>query len=336
MRHLIVAGVLVILTTLAVGFLLSNIGLLPEQAATQAQDIDVMFTFYIWAIAFLFSLIVVFMIYSIVVFRRRKGETGDGHYTHGNTAIEILWTVIPLVVVIGLAFWGSQVLAEINRPANDALDVNVVAQQWSFRYEYPEQSVISTDLVLPVNRQVYLKMSSLDVIHSFWVPEFRVKQDILPTGEEFVRDLRINPNKIGEYKVRCAELCGEEHTNMLSDVKVVSEADFEAWVVEQRESVSDDPVIRGRTWAEQFGCLACHSVDGSDGVGPTWKGVCGTTETLEDGTTVEVTREYLFESIRNPAAKIVAGYPNVMLPSFSEGMTDEQVEDVIDYICSLQ
>ncbi len=336
MKHLIAAGFLVIVVTLALGFVLTPANLLPDQASLQARPIDQLFSFQFWAISFLFSLIVVFMLYSMIVFRRRKGETGDGVHMHGNTALEVTWTLIPLGTVVGLAFWGAQILGETMRVDPTASEINVIASQWSWRFEYPEEGIISSEMVLPVNQQALLLLSSQDVIHSFWVPEFRVKQDALPGGEEMVRELRITPTDIGSYKIRCAELCGRLHTEMLADVRVVSQADYNAWVEEQLNAVSDDPVERGRKWYTDFGCSACHSVDGSDMVGPTWLGTFGSMENLDDGSTVPVDEAYLLESIRNPGAKIVQGYQNVMPANIAEGMTDEQVQDVIEYIKSLQ
>ncbi len=336
MKHLIAAGTLVVVVTIAIGLLLSNATLLPDQASVQAQAIDVQFEFHFWAIAFLFSLIVVFMLYSVVVFRRRKGETGDGEHIEGNTTVEITWTILPLFAVMGLAFWGSDVLAETQRAATDALEIRVIGQQWVWRFEYPEEGIVSSELVLPVNRQAVLMLESQDVIHSFWVPEFRVKQDALPGGVEMIRDLRVTPSKVGAYKVLCAELCGQQHSEMRADVRVLSVEEYEAWVIEQQTSIPDDPVLRGQKWATDFGCAACHSVDGTVVVGPSWKGIFGSQEPLEDGSSVLVDEAYLLESIVNPAAKIVAGFPNVMQPSLAEALTDEQIADIIEYIKSLE
>jgi cytochrome c oxidase subunit 2 len=150
------------------------------------------------------------------------------------------------------------------------------------------------------------------------------------------RELRITPSEVGEYKIRCAELCGRLHTEMVSPVSVRSQTDFDAWVEENTVQLSDDPVERGQVWAQQFGCLACHSVDGSEGVGPTWLGAFGSQESLQDGSTVEVDEAYLRESILQPGAKIVAGFQNVMPAGVAQDMTDEQIDDVIEYIKSLR
>jgi cytochrome c oxidase subunit 2 len=188
---------------------------------------------------------------------------------------------------------------------------------------------------LPVNKQALLNMTSTDVIHSFWIPEFRVKQDLLP-GDGFEKELRITPIELGEYKVRCAELCGREHYNMLAPVQVLSQDDFEAWVAGKTEAVSDDPVMRGEQVAQQYGCTACHSSDGSELAGPTWMGLFGSTVALSDGSTVLVDSAYVIESIREPGKDIVQGYQNIMPANIGADLTDEQLNDLVAYIESLQ
>jgi cytochrome c oxidase subunit 2 len=309
--------------------------LLPEAASLQAIPIDKLFRLDFIAIAVLFSLIVGLMVYSIVVFRRRKNDMSDGPHVEGNIRLEVVWTLIPLGFVLFLAYYGSAALGETQAADPKPLRVDVVGSQWSWRFEYPDYGIISTELILPVDKQALLSLSSTDVIHSFWVPEFRVKQDALP-GDGFERELRVTPDLIGNYKVRCAELCGRLHYDMLAAVNVVSQDDFDAWVISQTEPLSDDPVERGEMFAQQFGCIACHSLDGTQLVGPTWKGVFGSQEQLDDGTSVLVDRDYLFKSIREPGLQIVAGYQDLMPANIAEGMTDEQIEDVIAFIESLR
>jgi cytochrome c oxidase subunit 2 len=335
MKHLIIAAILVILFTILLIFGLENIQILPEQASAQAVPIDNLFGIEFKIIAFLFSLIVVFMVYSMVVFRRKPGDDADAVHMEGNTKLEIIWTVLPLITVMGLAYLGAQSLAETMRADPQALEIDVIGQQWSWRFEYPDFEVVSTDLVLPVNKQAILNLSSNDVIHSFWVPEFRVKQDALPGGKEFVRELRITPTKIGNYKVLCAELCGREHANMRADVMVLTPEEFEAWIAEE-SGIPDDPIERGRRWVEQYGCTSCHSLDGSTLVGPTWLGVFGSEETLSDGSSITVDDAYITESILNPSAKIVQGYPDVMPKNFQQQLTEQQILDIIAFMESLK
>lgn len=336
MRHLIFAGLLVVVVTAVLIFGLGQVSLLPQQASAQARPIDQLFDLEFKVIAFLFSLIVVFMLYSILFFRRKKGDLSDARHIEGNTKLEVAWTIAPLITVLFFAYLGGDALAETMRADPKALEIKVIGQQWVWRFEYPDYGIISDTLMMPVDQQSVLKLSSNDVVHSFWVPEFRVKQDALPGGNEFVRDLRVTPTLIGDYKVRCAELCGLQHANMESPVKVVSREEFDAWVI-QETGVSDDPVVRGRDLSQKFGCVACHSQDGTRIVGPSWKGIYGSTETLSDGTSVIVDEDYLRESILNPTAKIVAGYPpNVMPLNYAEQLSDAQIADIIAFIMSLK
>jgi cytochrome c oxidase subunit 2 len=335
MKHFVIAAILVVIVTALLIVGLDRVQILPVQASLQANSIDSLFNLEFKVIAFLFSLIVVFMVYSVIFFRRKKGDDSDAAHIEGNRNLEVIWTLAPLATVLFFAYLGGESLAETLRPDPQALEIDVTASQWSWRFEYPDTGIVSTELMLPLDKQVLLRLSSTDVIHSFWVPEFRVKQDALPGGQDFIRDLRITPTEIGNYKVRCAELCGLQHAYMLADVKVISQADFDQWVNEQT-SVSDDPVVRGRQYAEQFGCLACHSTDGSTLVGPTWQGVFGHEVTLEDGSTVVSDEAYLRESILNPSAKIVSGFQNIMPPNIAADMSDAQLADIIEYIKSLR
>jgi len=335
MKHLVIAGILVILVTALLISGLERVRLLPEAAALQAQPIDWMFSLEFKVIAFLFALIVVFMLYSILVFRRKPGDTSDARHIEGNTKLEVTWTLIPLATVLVFSFLGARTLAETQAVGDSVIEINVTGAQWAWRFEYPDLGIVTTELRLPVNRQALLHLSSVDVIHSFWVPEFRVKQDALPGDERFVRDLRVTPTKIGEYKVRCAEMCGLQHAFMEAPVIVMSQADFEAWVATET-GLSADPVARGQKWYQTYVCYTCHTTDGTIKVGPSFKGLYGSTVRFTDGTSTVADDAYLFESIRNPTAKIVEGFPPAMPPNIAEKMSDDQVRDVIEFIKSLK
>jgi cytochrome c oxidase subunit 2 len=284
-------------------------------------------------ISFLFALIVVILVYSLVVFRRKKGETGDGAHIEGNTTLEIAWTLIPLLIVIFLAYLGAYSLGEVRRIDMTALQVKVTAGQWYWQFQYPEYGVTSTELYLPVNRQVDLQMSSNDVIHSFWVPEFRVKQDIVPG---LVTELRITPTLLGNYKVLCAELCGASHAYMEGLVMVVEKNSFENWIADQQANVEVDPALRGQQLVQQYGCITCHSLDGSTKIGPTWKGLYGSTVTLDDGSTILADQSYLSSSIVEPDLYIHQGYPSNVMPSFGDILDQTQVESIVAYSESLK
>jgi cytochrome c oxidase subunit II len=336
MKHFVIVGVLVIISTVLVNLLLNNIGLLPVAASLQAGPIDRLFSTHFFFISFLFSLITVFLVYSIVVFRKRAGEPDDGVHFSGSHRLEIAWTIVPLATVLYIAFIGSQSLSETRRVDPQAMVVNVTAGQWFWSYEYPEHGITSPSLYLPVDRQVLLRLSSRDVIHSFWVPEFRVKQDVLP-GENLVKELRFTPTIVGEYVNRCAEMCGGAHAYMNSPVIVLDQADFDAWLDEESGQVTQDPAVLGLRVSEQNGCIACHSVDGSASVGPTWLGLYGSERQLVDGRTMIADEDYLHIGIVDPNEHIVTGYPpNVMPRNYDELLTDQQIANIIAYIRSLE
>jgi cytochrome c oxidase subunit II len=334
MKHFIINAVLVIVSTFAIHAGLSSVGLLPALASAQGVSIDQLFGIYTWGIAFLFSLIVVVLLYSLVVFRRKKGETGDGVHMEGSSQLEIAWTVLPLIAVLYLASLGAQSLAETRRIDPSAMIVKVIAGQWYWQFQYPELGIGSGDLYLPVGAQVDLQMTSNDVTHSFFVPEFRLKQDILP-GRTV--DLRITPTVIGHYKVSCAQLCGSNHAYMIANVEVVSQSDFQAWVTKQLATASQNPVLHGQQLVQQFGCPVCHSTDGSKKTGPTWQHLYQSTVTLADGTKVTADEKYLSNSIIDPNLQIVSGYqPNVMPATFGQSLDAGQIQSILAYLESLK
>jgi len=348
-RHFAIVAGLMVVVGIAAYVLLDTIYQLPTAASAQAGPIDTLFRAHFIVIAVLFSLIVVFMGYSLFVFRRKPGEEdASGAQFHGHTGLEIAWTIVPLVAVISFGVWGAFTLNDVTSGSSDEMAVDVRGRQWSWVFSYPDYEDIGvvTELLLPVDKPVLLRMNSDDVLHSFWVPEFRVKQDLVPGKETY---LRITPTKIGSYKVRCAEICGTDHANMRADIRVVSQSEFDAWVSDQVFSVADATALeRGKRWSEVYGCGACHSIDGSQKTGPTWQGLFGREESLSDGTTVTVDEAYLRESIEDPAARIVAGFENVAMPNFIErfaadeaallddsGVAIDIVADLIAYIESL-
>lgn len=339
-RHLIIVAILVAISTVIVAVFLSSVQLFQPPASTQAGPIDALFSAQLIIIAFLFSLIVIFMLYSVFVFRRRAGEDGDGVHFHGNTRLEITWTIIPLITVLVLGFFGARGLAEVTAVGPDPLEVEVIAQQFAFRFNYPEQDIKnSTELVLPVNKPVLLHITAIDVIHDFWVPEFRVKQDAVPG---LVRDLSITPNEIGEYQVRCDELCGILHHDMRSPVRVVSQDDFNSWADQKIAEAQAGPELselatQGEALAASTGCIACHNVSGEPGgIGPTWQGLFGSQVELADGTLVTADEDYIHSSIVNPNDQIHAGYPPGVMPqTYDQQLSDEEITAIVEYIKAL-
>ncbi len=351
-KHIIVVVILIIISTVALDALFLFMFQRPAQASSQATIIDNFTNVHFAMQAFLFSLIMVLVLYSAVVFRRKPGEEDEyGAHVEGNTALEITWTILPVIVVIVFGIYAVFILNEILAPQPDEVTINVNARQWSWSFSYPElENKGSDELVLLVNRPVLLEMQTEDVIHNFWVTEFRVKQDLLPGS---VETLRFTPTEVGDYKVRCAEICGLQHSTMLAPVRVVDQATWDAFQAEMltQPNIADmTEEERGAFWAQEFGCLGCHSVDGSPGAGPTWLGVYGSEEALTDGSTVTVDDVYLHDSILDPNAAIAEGFnPNVMPANFADRFAEREAEvmqaegleisiadDLIEYIKTLQ
>ena len=250
----------------------------------------------------------------------------------GNANLEIAWTVLPRITVVVFAYFGAYSLGEVRRVDANAMVVNVTGQQFSWTFEYPEYGFITTELYLPVDRQVVLKMQSADVIHSFWVPEFRVKQDVVPGR---ITEYRITPTLEGSYKVRCAELCGTSHAYMESPVVIVDSDAYDVWVAEQIKIAEESktPEGQGKLLATKNGCIGCHSADGAAMTGPTWFNLYGSDVKLADGSTVTADDAFIKQSILEPTATSVEGFPPVMPPY---ALTDEEISNLIAYIKTLK
>ncbi|MEA3334749.1 MAG: cytochrome c oxidase subunit II [Chloroflexota bacterium] len=350
-KHLIIVSVLIAIATVTVIILFENIQMFQPAASAQAASVDSLFRVQMWVIGFLFALIIVFMLYSIVVFRRRDGDDGDGAYIHGNTKLEIVWTVIPLITVLVFAFFSARALAKVTGEAPNELEVDVIAQQFSWRFNYPELGIENSPvLMLPKDRPVVLHLTSIDVIHDFWVPEFRVKQDAVPG---LISDLRIRPTKVGTFKVRCDELCGILHHAMLADIQVTEPSDFDSWTSEQIAEIEaanamaatgGEAVVRGKDIAENAlpNCVGCHNVTGeSTGIGPSWKGLFGMERQFADGTSMMADENYLRKSILEPGLQVVDTcplgpcIPGVMPQTYGESLSEQDINDLIEYIKSL-
>lgn len=208
---------------------------LPEAAAEQSDRVDTLMWFLIWCSIVVFTGVVTVLIYSIWRFRAKPGDESDGPPLHGHTKLEIIWTVIPVLLLAVVATWAYLVLSDNEALADDRLELQVTAEQFAWTYTYPEAGISSGDLRVPVDRQVRLKMRSKDVIHDFYVAEFRVKQDIVPGITTYIT---FNPTKTGTYQVICAELCGVGHGVMRSRVIVMEPAEYDSWLAASTQEVA--------------------------------------------------------------------------------------------------
>ena len=237
-KHILIMTSFVVVISAGLVAVLLNVGFTPVEASAESHQIDRLLLRLLVVAAVIFTLCLVAIIYSCVVFRRRRdegdedGEDGPTWQSHAPT--EIIWTLVPLVIVIIFAVYGAVVLKDITQapPGDKELEVNVTAFQWAWSFEYPQYNITSSEIRLPVNRPVLFHLQSRDVIHAIWVPEFRVKQDAVPG---MMMMLRVTPDRVGDYKMYCNQLCGLGHSYMTAPVKVVEPAAFDQWVKEQRK-----------------------------------------------------------------------------------------------------
>jgi len=306
---------------------------MPPANSTVASEVDALFYFIFYTSIVLFILVVSFTAFFILKYRRRgKRELTSG--VDHNTKLEILWTVIPTILVIIVFFWGFRTYLRMHIAPKDALEIKATGQKWFWTFDYPNGANSTNDLVVPVGKPVKLLMSSQDVIHSFFVPDFRVKMDVLPNRYTVTWFEALN---VGEYDIFCAEYCGQGHSGMLGKVKVLSEDQYAEWMEKAAVDIPEGMSLEeaGAQLYKSKACATCHSIDGSTGVGPSFLGKFSSKEKLNDGSEIIVDENYIRESILNPQSKVVLGFQPVM-PTYQGAVTDRQIDALIAYLKSLK
>lgn len=308
---------------------------MPDQASTVAGGVDSMYYAILGLSIICFVAITVAVVYFVMKYRYRKGvhEKPLPSPTH-NDSLEITWTIIPSIIVVIIFVLGWEGYINMATPPKQALEIKVTAQKWSWSFSHKAgvgENVSDQELHVPVNRPVRLVMTSQDVLHSFWVPAFRVKQDVVPARYTYLWFTATRP---GEYRLYCTEYCGKDHSQMKTKVVVHPAGGYETYLeMKVEEDNNMPPAELGKKKYPL--CEACHSIDGSARTGPSFKGLFGREETLIDGSKVMVDENYLRESILDPTAKIVQGYQPVM-PTFKGQLSDKQIDGLIEYIKSLK
>ena len=290
-----------------------------------ARHVDALYIFLLIVTGMMTLLIFVCLVFFAARFRYRPGVPSE--QIEGSTALEITWSVIPFVVFMVIFAWGALVYFRERTPPSDAAEIYVVAKQWMWKLEHAEGQREINELHVPVGRDVKLIMTSQDVIHSFFVPAFRIKQDVLP-GRYTVEWFRAT--KPGTYHLFCAEYCGTQHSGMVGSIVVMEPAQYEAWM--NGGTTSPLSETGERVFAE-LGCATCHRSD-TQGRGPNLHGVFGKPVQLEDGRTVTADENYVRECILDPGAKRVKGFQPIM-PTFQGLVSEEQVNALVAYIKSL-
>jgi cytochrome c oxidase subunit 2 len=319
--------------------------LMPAQASERSVVVDRLFRFMMGIATVIFLIVEGALIFAVLRFRQKPGDESDALPIHGNNTLEIVWTLIPAVIVAVIGVYSYRVLTDVERVPDDPLVVRVIGQQFAWNFEYPESDVTSTVLHLPVDRPVQFQIESRDVIHSFWVPEFRVKRDATP-GQ--IDELVITPSQIGRYPIRCAELCGAGHAAMVSEVVVESEGDFRAWIdaggveplnaeagMTAGDALPDDPIAAGRVVFTNYGCGACHTLDDANTggvVGPSLNGIGSTAADRVEGVGAV---DYIRTSIIETDSHVVEGYPPGVMPAdFGERMSTGELDVLVEYLLS--
>jgi cytochrome c oxidase subunit 2 len=307
----------------------------PESASDSAGKIDTLYDVLLICSVPVFVLVMTIAIYSVVRFRAKPGDMGDGPPIHGNTRLEIIWVTIPFIMVTSLAIYGWITLDDLEAKQKNEMVVNVTGQQFTWTFEYPSEKLQSKELYLPVDRPIEFKIQSKDVIHSFWVPQFRLKSDAVPGLTTMIR---VTPEKVGQYEVVCAELCGIGHSTMRQFVHVLSASEFDSWVSKQRKAAGGGgggggggAQAAGPNAEELFtsaGCSGCHTLKAAGAtakVGP------------DLGKLGDVDAKFIHTSIVDPNADVTKGYnPDIMPQNFGTQLSKEELDALVKYLLKAQ
>lgn len=290
-----------------------------------AGNVDALFIFLLILSGLMTALIFVAVVYFAARYRHRPGVPAE--QVEGSIPLELTWTIIPFCVFMVIFFWAAVVYFKGRTPPRDSTEIYVVAKQWMWKLEHAEGQREINELHVPVDRDIKLIMTSQDVIHSFFVPAFRMKQDVLP-GRYTVAWFRAT--KVGTYHLFCAQYCGTQHSGMIGSIVVMEPSQYEAWM----SGGTGGPLsVTGEKIFAELGCATCHRTD-TQGRGPNLQGVFGKPVLLDDGRTVAADENYIRESILDPGAKIVNGFKPVM-PTFQGLVSEEQLNALVAYVKSL-
>jgi cytochrome c oxidase subunit 2 len=307
--------------------ILRNFPLFPDQGSTVSSRVDGLF-FFITSISIFFSILVVAFIFYFFIKYRRRSPDEVPQPVEGSIKLELTWTFVPFVLAMVMFCGGAYVYFTMARPPRDTMDIYVVGKQWMWKIQHPEGNREINELHVPVNTSIRLTMTTEDVIHSFYIPDFRIKQDVVPGR---YTTMWFKATKPGRYQLFCAEYCGTNHSGMIGSIYVMEPAEYEAWL--SGGSAEGSLASQGQKLFQDLACSTCHRSD-AQGRGPMLDGIFGKTQQLQGGQTVTADEAYLRESILDPRAKIVAGFEPIM-PTFQGQVSEEQLLQLIAYIKSL-
>lgn len=303
---------------------------MPVQATAIAERVDSLYAFLLIASFIACVLVIGGFIAFAVKYRRQSDNDKTAYITHNNV-LEFTWSFVPFVIFMAVFAWGWMIYHDMRKMPTSGIELAVEGQKWDWSFIYKNGRRVSGEFTVPVNTPIKLIMTSKDVLHSMYIPAFRIKQDVIPGR---YTALWFQATKEGSFQIFCAEYCGDQHSAMLAKVHVVSREKFDSWL-------ANDP-YKGLTQAQvgekifNSRCLACHTVTETKGIGPGFKGIWGKEEVMADGSKVVIDENYVRESILNPQARIVQGFPAGVMPSFAGQLSEEELMGVIEFMKSLK
>jgi cytochrome c oxidase subunit 2 len=304
---------------------------MPVQASTFAGEVDTIFYFIYWLCVLFFFLIMGAVGYFAWAYRM-KGPDDRTSPIRGNHRLEIIWSVIPSILLVVMFAWGFEAFMEQQRAPADAIDIDITGQKWSWTMTYENGGQDGNHLVVPVNQPVELTMHSVDVLHSFFIPAFRVKRDVLPNR---YTTIWFEATQLGSFHIFCTEYCGDLHSNMIGTVDVVSQEEYDEYLSTLQGCAEGETLADcGARVYTSNGCNACHSVTGDIVIGPSFLGLFGTERNFEDGTTALADENYIRQSLMEPNSQVVQGFDPVM-PTFAGRIDEDQLTALIAFIRSL-
>ena len=300
-----------------------------SNASNFVQGVDLSFAIILGISVFFLVSITAVMIYFVIRYNRKKNPTASN--IHGNNRLEIIWTVIPTILVLVMFYFGWMGYKPMRSVPRDAIPIKAYGQMWKWSFEYANGKMSDT-LFVPKDKPVKLELISRDVLHSFYIPAFRIKEDVVPGRENM---LWFIGQEEGQYNIFCAEYCGDRHSYMLSKVSVLPESEYTRWYNDTTAS-ADHP---GLVVLKKNACISCHSLDGSKIVGPSFKGVWGMTETVitnDAEREITIDEAYIKRSIQEPNADVVKGYNKGLMISYKDLVSEKEMNDIIEYIKTLK
>lgn len=303
------------------------------RASNFVQGVDTAFLV-ILGISFFFLIgLTAVMIYFIYRYNRKRNPVAT--QIHGSTKLEIIWTVVPFILTMVMFYYGWAGWKPMTKAPKDAMEVTVYGRMWNFSFEY-ENGKRTDTLYLPKDKPVKLNLVALDVLHSLYIPAFRVKQDMVPNKEN--NFMWFEPQREGLFELYCAEYCGLQHSYMYSYVKVMEDSAFQSFIADTTKVAAaeiDSPTATGKRIMQNIGCFACHSLDGTKLVGPSFKGIWGAEHTVVTGKEtrkVTVDEEYIKRSIYDPNADVVEGFMKGLMVSYQGQLSDDDIANIIEYL----